>query len=202
MPEPALAAQFPAPTGIKQHAEVGLQQVGKAVEEPAVRVQLPPVVGLGGKHDLQRRVAVQACVLLVPVEGWRGSLKPRTAVRGATCSKGLLTVRHAGRVCTEVVYCPTWLCTQTCAWRRAGPRHLPAACSQSRSPAGGGRGSNRGGPSRTGWFRSVNRGHHGGHLVISNAQHSALGPAPTQPHTPARWMLPARRSRSGRCRPE
>ena len=59
----------PSRTRIKQHAEVWLQQVGKAVEEPAVRVQLAAVGGLGGKHDLQRRVAVQARMLLIPARG-------------------------------------------------------------------------------------------------------------------------------------
>lgn len=68
-PLAASPRRAPPLTRIKQHAVVWLQQVGEAVKEPAVRVQLAPVGGLGGEHDLQRRVAVQARVLLVPAAG-------------------------------------------------------------------------------------------------------------------------------------
>ena len=57
------------PTCVKQHAVLWLQQVAEGVKVPAVRVQLALVLALGGKHDLQRRVVVQASVLLEAAAG-------------------------------------------------------------------------------------------------------------------------------------
>lgn len=51
---------------VKEHADLGLDGLAKGVEEPAVGVELAPVFGLGGKHDLQGGVGVKARVLADP----------------------------------------------------------------------------------------------------------------------------------------
>jgi hypothetical protein len=124
-----------------------------------VRVQLAPVGGLAGHHDLQGRVAVQPRVLLVPAgrdaggaagEGGRGFDWKKQEAPGqgkvgmcicGGCSgggrPGSQESRQAQRQATSADVALTWLCTRTGAWRWAGPPPPPAACSQSRSPAGG-----------------------------------------------------------------
>ncbi len=72
-----------APTRIKEDAELRLEQVAEGVEVPAVRIQLALVLALGGKHDLQRRVVVQARVLLEPAA--QAAAAGRAAGRVRSC---------------------------------------------------------------------------------------------------------------------
>jgi hypothetical protein len=211
------------PTGVKQHAVVWLQQVGEAVEEPAVRVQLAPVGGLAGHHDLQGRVAVQPRVLLVPVAlagaGWgeqavgeqwgrgqgfdwkrqeaSGQGKVglcRCRVAGGEAGRpGSQESRQAQQQATGADVALTWLCTRTGAWRLAGPPPPPAACSQSRSPAGG-EAMGRTGEAEGGG-QEVKQPVAAGELASAgpNADKQSQDPVPLchplpHPHQPAHWL--------------